>query len=238
MTSSAAVMRRSSPWGEQRPECPGCISDAAVVGSGAAARSSWKSTLALRGSLLPAEEGRSPARTATRSGTPYADFLPLRTPRRIAEPPAATRDAHWQATVSAAALAAAIGSALASSAALQAHGSNAPPVDVGPLLRAKARDNKSYEAFLDAVVDACQSPPAARLGVTRCAIEEERDLESPRWVTMTLTVWFGSADITTRLDAWSKMRSIVDGRTEPLRNGDDKFRMRDIDSRFFISMGL
>ena len=120
----------------------------------------------------------------------------------------------------------------------QALGGIAPPVDVGPLLRAKARDNKSYKAFLDAVVDACLSPPAARLGVTRCAIEEERDLENPRWVTMTLTVWFGSADITTRLDAWRKMRDIVDGRTEPLRNGDDKFRMRDIDSRFFISMGL
>lgn len=120
----------------------------------------------------------------------------------------------------------------------QALGGNAPPVDVGPLLRAKAQDDKSYGAFLDAVVDACQSPRAARLGVTRCAIEEERDLENPRWVTMTLTVWFGSADIATRLDAWRKMRSIVDGRTEPLRNGDDKLRMRDIDNQFFIIMGL
>ena len=245
MTSSAAVMRHSLSWGEQRPDCPGCISGAAAAGSGAAARRSWKSLLALHGSPVSAEEGRSPARTAARSGTTYADFLPLRTPRRITGPPAPASDAYWQAAV-AAALAAATGSALAALAARQAlaqpaarrpPGGGAPPVDVGPSLRAKAQDDKSYKAFLDAVVDACQSQPAARLGVTRYAIEEERSLENPRWVTITLTVWFSSADITARMDAWTKMRRIVDGRTEPLRNGDDKLRMRDIDSRFFISMG-
>ena len=111
-------------------------------------------------------------------------------------------------------------------------------VAVGPTLGAKARDDRSYRAFLDAVVDACRSPRAARLGVTRCAIEEERDIERPRWVAITLTVWFDSADIAALLDAWRKMRGIVDEHTEPLRNGDDGPRMRDIDSRFFIILGL
>lgn len=111
-------------------------------------------------------------------------------------------------------------------------------VAVGPTLGAKARDDRSYRAFLDAVVDACRTPRAARLGVARCAIEEERDIERPRWVTITLTVWFDSADMAARLDAWRKMRGIVDEHTEPLRNGGDGPRMRDIDSRFFIVLGL
>ena len=111
-------------------------------------------------------------------------------------------------------------------------------VAVGPTLGAKARDDRSYRAFLDAVVDACRTPRAARLGVARCAIEEERDIERPRWVTITLTVWFDSADIAARLDAWRKMRGIVDEHTDPLRNGGDGPRMRDIDSRFFIVLGL
>ena len=111
-------------------------------------------------------------------------------------------------------------------------------VAVGPTLGAKARDDRSYRAFLDAVVDACRTPRAARLGVARCTIEEERDLERPRWVTITLTVWFDSADIAARLDAWRKMRGIVDEHTEPLRNGGDGPKMRDIDSRFFIVLGL
>ena len=111
-------------------------------------------------------------------------------------------------------------------------------VAVGPTLGAKARDDRSYRAFLDAVVDACRTPRAARLGVARCTIEEERDIERPRWVTIILTVWFDSADIAARLDAWRKMRGIVDEYTEPLRNGGDGPRMRDIDSRFFIVLGL
>lgn len=111
-------------------------------------------------------------------------------------------------------------------------------MDVGPTLGAKARDDRSYRAFLDAVVDACRTPRAACLGVTRCAIEAERDIERPRWVTITLTVWFDSADIAVRLDAWRKMLGIVDEHTEPLRNGGDGPKMRDIDSRFFIVLGL
>ena len=74
--------------------------------------------------------------------------------------------------------------------------------------------------------------------MTKCAIEEERDTENPRWVTITLTVWFNSADLAARLDAWRGMRAIVDDHTEPLRNGDDGPCIRYIDSRFFTSFGF
>lgn len=185
---------------------------------------------------VSAGEGRSPARTAARSETPYADFLPLRSPRGITEPPAVAGDEHWQATA-VAALAAAIESALASSAALQTLGGNAPPVDVGPSLKAKVRNNKAYKAFVDAVVDACRSPRAVSLGTTRYAIEEKRDVENPRWVTITLTAWFRDPDFDARMDKWTEMRNIVDGYTAQAMDGDDKAEMLDINSRFFISVG-
>lgn len=112
-----------------------------------------------------------------------------------------------------------------------------PPVDVGPSLKAKIRDSKSYKAFVNAVVDACRSPRAVRLGTTKYAIEEKRNVENPRWVTITLTAWFRDPDFDARMDKWAEMRNIVDGYTARLMHGDDKDEMLNIDSRFFISMG-
>ena len=74
------------------------------------------------------------------------------------------------------------------------------------------------------------------LGVTRYAIDESRGIENPRRTTVVLTVWFSDRDFGARMDAWREMRSIVDGYIVPLRDGAGG-EMRDIDSRFFISLG-
>ena len=225
-------------WGGLRPGCRACASDATAVGPGTAVRIDWKPMPDLHGSQESSGEERLPARAVPLFDNALADFVAARATRRAVEPSPAERDAHWHAVVTAAALSLAAGSAFPSLAARQASHRDALPVDVGPSLRAKARGDKSYKAFLDAVVGACRSPRAARLGVTRCEIEEERDMENPRWITITLTVWFRGTDLAARMDAWREMRSIVDKRTEPLRNGDDGSRMCDIDDRFFISLGL
>lgn len=112
-----------------------------------------------------------------------------------------------------------------------------PPVDVGPSLQAKIHDSKPYKAFVDAVVEACRSPRAASLGTTKYTIEEKRNVENPRWITITLTAWFQDPDFAARMDKWTEMRNIVDDYTAQLMAGDDKAEMLDIDSRFFISMG-
>lgn len=231
-------MRHSPLWGELRPGCDVCVSDATVVGPGTAVHADWKLLLDLPRSRKSQDEERPPARTVPRFDNELADFVAARATRRAVKPSPAESDARWNAAVTAAALSLVAGSAFASLAARQSGHRDALSVDVGPSIRAKARGDKSYSAFLDAVVDACRSPPAARLGVARCEIEEERDMENPRWITITLTVWFRGTDLAARMDAWREMRRIVDKRTEPLRNGDDGSRMRDIDDRFFISLGL
>lgn len=113
----------------------------------------------------------------------------------------------------------------------------APPVDIGPSLKAKIDGSASYRGFVSAVVDACRSPRAAGLEIRKCAIEEERDMENPRWITIILTVWFRSTDLDTRMGAWREIRNIVDSYTAPLQSGDDISAMRDIDRRFFIGLG-
>ena len=238
LTSYVAAVRHYPSWGEVRPDCRACVSDATVVGLGTAVYADWKPRPDLHRSQESSGEERPLARAAPRFDNTLADFVAARATRRSAEPSPAESDAHWHAVVAAAALSLAAGSTFASLAARPATHRDALPVDVGPSLKAKARGDKSYRAFLDAVVGACRSPRAARLGVTRCEIEEERDMEHPRWITITLTVWFRSTDLAARMDAWREMRGIVDKRTEPLRNGDDGSRMRDIDDRFFISLGL
>ena len=112
-----------------------------------------------------------------------------------------------------------------------------PPVEIGPSLGAKASSDGTYRKFVDTVVDACRSPRATRLGVTRCAMEEKRDLESPDWITVTLAVWLSDRDFDAKMDAWSEIRDIVDARTAPLREGAHADGMRDIYGRFFISLG-
>ena len=114
------------------------------------------------------------------------------------------------------------------------HGA-APGVDIGPLLAARMRASVAHARFVDAVIRACRSPRAARLGIAKCTIEEDLDLESPRWITITLTAWFTGKGLDARLAAWSELRHIVDERIVPLRDGGGG-EMRDIDSRFFISM--
>ena len=114
----------------------------------------------------------------------------------------------------------------------------APDVEVGPALRGKIRDNAAYKRFVDAVLGACRSPRAVGLGIVRYVIDEDRDMGCPRWVTMTLTVWFSNPDLGARIDAWAEMRRIVDEHIAPLLSGDGSGdEMTDIDSRFFISMG-
>ena len=226
-------------WGELRPDCRDCVSDASTMVSGTAVYLDWNFTTALNRLQESTREGRPPARIVPRLNTAHADFLAVLTPRSAVESSPAENNAHWHAAVEAAAAAAlAAEPACVSFAARPASRRDALPVDVGPSLRGKARDDESYKEFLDAVVGACRSPRAARLGVTRCEIEEERDMENPRWITITLTVWFRSTDFEARMAAWREMRCIVDDCTESLRNGDDVSRMRDIDDRFFISLGL
>ena len=117
-------------------------------------------------------------------------------------------------------------------------GSPAPDVEVGTALRGKIRDNAAYKRFVDAVIGACRSPRAIALGIVQYAIDEDRNVECPRWVTMTLTVWFSNLDLGARISAWAEMRDIVDEHIAPLLNGDGcEDEMSDIDSRFFISMG-
>ena len=112
---------------------------------------------------------------------------------------------------------------------------DAPPVDVGPSLAARMRASAAHASFVGAVLLACRSPRAARLGIARYAIDEERDAESPRWTTIALTAWFTGRDLDARMGAWAELRRIVDERIVPLRDGGGG-EMRDIDSRFFISM--
>lgn len=111
------------------------------------------------------------------------------------------------------------------------------PVEIGPSLGAKASSDGAYGRFVDAVVDACRSPRAARLGMTKCAMEERRDLESPDWITVTLAVWFSERDFDAKMDAWADIRDIVDACTAPLREGAHADGIRDICGRFFIRPG-
>ena len=112
---------------------------------------------------------------------------------------------------------------------------DAPPVDVGPSLAARMRASAAHASFVGAVLLACRSPRAARLGIARYAMDEERDAESPRWTTIALTAWLAGGDLDARMGAWAELRRIVDERIVPLRDGGGG-EMRDIDSRFFISM--
>lgn len=155
--------------------------------------------------------------------------------RRAVDTSAAKSDADWRTAVESLVLAAECGALPRLARSARRRG--ALPVDVGPTLKAKIRDSKPYTAFVDAVVDACRSPRAVSLGTTKYAIEEKRNMENPRWVTITLTAWFRDPDFDARMDKWAEMRNIVDGYTARLMHGDDKDEMLDIDSRFFISMG-
>ena len=111
----------------------------------------------------------------------------------------------------------------------------APGVDIGPSLAARMRASAAHARFVGAVLLACRSPRAARLGIAKCTIDEEYDAESPRWITIALTAWFAGGDLDARMGAWAELRHIVDERIVPLRDGEGG-EMRDIDSRFFISM--
>ena len=111
----------------------------------------------------------------------------------------------------------------------------APDVDVGPSLAARMRASAAHARFVGAVLLACRSPRAARLGIAKCTIDEEYDAESPWWITIALTAWFTGRDLDARMGAWAELRHIVDERIVPLRDGGGG-EMRDIDSRFFISM--
>ena len=164
-----------------------------------------------------------------------ADLPVPRLLRRTVDTPAAKIDMAWRTAVESLVLAAECDVQLRPARSVRRRGT--PPVDVGPSLKAKIRDSKPYKAFVDAVVDACRSPRAVSLGTTKYAIEEKRNVENPRWVTITLTAWFRDPDFDARMDKWAEMRNIVDGYTARLMHGDDKDEMLDIDSRFFISMG-
>lgn len=114
----------------------------------------------------------------------------------------------------------------------------APAVEIGPALKAKICSSNSHKRFVEAVIQACQSSRAAQLGVTKYMIDEDYNVEKPQWVTITLTVWFSDRDLAARMDAWGEMRRIVDKYIVPLCDGEGGGNeMRDIDSRFFISMG-
>ena len=92
-------------------------------------------------------------------------------------------------------------------------------MEVGEALRAKIGADDAHKRFVDAVLQACRSPQAAKLGVERYTIEE-RGARDSRWTPITLTVRFSDRDIDSKLDAWSEMRHIVDGYIVPLRDGE------------------
>ena len=115
----------------------------------------------------------------------------------------------------------------------------APAVEVGAALRERIGADDAHKRFVDAVLLACRSPRAKGLGITRYRFDEDYNIEKPRWVTLTLTVWFSERSLDAKMDAWGEMRRIVDGYIVPLRDGDDGGgdEMRDIDRRFFIDLG-
>lgn len=112
-----------------------------------------------------------------------------------------------------------------------------PHVKVGAPLKAKMSEKMAYREFVRAVIKACQSNQAAALGIEKCTISEEQDVESPRWVTVTLRAWFSDSDLQRKLDSWSELRRVVDGYTAPLKDGPHKDEILEINDRFFITMG-
>lgn len=225
LTSSVATIRHSSSWDESRSECSVCTSDGIIEKTSLAEHVGSQKTvrethlLNYISSLLEASK---------------ADFTVLESLQRTGKHPPVESNAAWHELVATFYQA---GMYDVTSPVILALRRGEPPIDMDMSTKAKILNDKSYKVFIDAVVDACRSNRAVSLGVTKCAINEEQDIESPRWITTTLTVWFDTADFTSRMDAWGKMRKIVDDYTEPLRTGDDMSRMRDIDSRFFIGLG-
>ena len=175
---------------------------------------SWRPNAELQGATVHGRGSFRAVRTADLPSTGLWDLaslpnlLSLRT----------KNDAEWQEVV-----------ALLNAAA--------PDVDVGPSLAAKMHTSTAHERFVDAVIQACRSQRAARLGIVKYTIDEERDAESPRWITIALTAWFADQDLDARMAAWAELRHIVDEYIVPLRDSDSSGEMQDIDSRFFISMG-
>lgn len=208
------------------------ISDAGK--SVATARDSWD--LASSGAeLQPQWKKRPPASATLWFEVPSMDFPASRMPQRATGPLLVEDDVDWHTAVTSL-----VGAKELAGAPLfdsSAHRRGATPVDVGPSLRAKIRDNRSYKVFIDAVVEACRSTRTARLGTTKYTIEEKRNVENPRWITITLTVWIPDSDFAARMDKWTEIRNIVDDYTSQVIDGDDKAEMLDIDSRFFISLG-
>ena len=233
MTRCVTAMRNFPPWGSLYSECDICVNISNEGRSIEAARGNW--IFALSGIKL--QEMREKQLSVYAVPWLEAADADLPVPRlvRAVRLPMAESDADWRATVAFPAKGAEYDAP--PRPARSARRRSAPPVDVGPYLKAKIRNNKAYKAFVDAVVDACRSPRAVSLGTTRYAIEEKRDVENPRWVTITLTAWFRDPDFDARMDKWTEMRNIVDGYTAQAMDGDDKAEMLDINSRFFISVG-
>ena len=223
MTSQAGLMGHAPAWDKDNLDCRMRVPAAKAVGSGAPERT--VETRALLGAGLQGAgmRGWGSVLVALPHALQGAGFRDLDPPlhafsRRIVD------DAEWSEAVASLVQAAVPGAV--------------PAVEVGAALRKRIRSSDAHKRFVDAVLLACRSPRAEGLGITRYTFDEDYNIEKPRWVTLTLTVWFSERSIDAKMDAWREMRRIVDGYIVPLRDGDGGGgELRDIDGRFFISMG-
>lgn len=216
MASRAASTGLALVWGEEDPNCNTCAPVASAMVPSATSRAPWRSGSELRKSV-----GRDHGhiRAAPPSEAPDTVFddmsSSLYVPHRHV-----TNNAEWAEMVALLYKAAQPGAV--------------PDVEVGAALRERVSGSAVYERFVDAVIRACRSPRATRLGVEKYTIDERS--EGSQWTPITLTVWFSDRGIDAKIDAWGEMRRIVDERIVPLRDGGGD-EMRGIDSRFFISLG-
>lgn len=82
-------------------------------------------------------------------------------------------------------------------------------------------------------------PVAARRAPRHCQVRDRRRVRcgEPAVDYHRAHGWLAGRDLDARLGAWAELRRIVDERIVPLRDGQDGGdEMRDIDSRFFVSM--
>lgn len=223
MTSQAGPMGHAQAWGEDDLDCRMCVPAAKAGGSGAPERTvEMRATLGtrLQGAGM---RGRGSALVALPHALQGAGFQDLDPPLH-ANPHRIVDEVEWR-------------EAIASFVQAAVHGA-VPAVEVGAALRKRIRSSDAHKRFVDAVLLACRSPRAEGLGITRYRFDEDHNIEKPRRVTLMLTVWFSERSLDAKMDAWGEMRRIVDGYIVPLRDGDDGgAEMRDIDRRFFISLG-
>ena len=110
-------------------------------------------------------------------------------------------------------------------------------LSIDPALAAKARTDRVYRGFVDAIASACASPEAESLEMASCRLFEKRDLERHSWLKMILHVDFVGGDFGNKRGRRIALRRILDERISAAeRDSDDPVRTGEIDGRFFITV--